>query len=437
MWKKMLCMALVLGLLLCGCGEKPTGDSQPTDAESTSASGGPVDYLQNVKDLAEVIPAYEKEPLVEYDPDRQVYISLENQDCDFYPNNSNSGGTVFILTREHYDVSQIQFNIPSQTQYEVSIRDLTPYCTVAYYNSEQSNHGLWDYQYIALQGMSWHEIVQMEAEARAAKTLAQQNTSDIEAHQAYRAISDAYYQMMENYETQYENLPQEQIPQFSAYALSYRFTDLGSHEETVETVEFRIGEETYTRDIGQWRLHETLPQELEDGKKQPVGLTIKNSGRFLGGVPGTPYTNGYIQLGSFFTFDTQEDLTLTGVHQVGVEVGLLGARVRIDGAQDYFWDLQRPLELEAGAHVEIDLFVKDARLAQYEIFLTTNFVLDYQIKNKTYGMVKAWFANYFHSRVWDTYLMAFEGIDIGEYYTCYYERTNSEWIQELPEEWLK
>lgn len=434
MGKRLLCMILAVALLLCGCGGGPTSDSQATDAGSTSGAGEPIDYLQNVKELAGEILAYEEEPLVEYDPDRQVYISLENQDCDFYPGIS-SGGRVIILTREHYDVSRIQLNIPSQTQYEISIEDITPYCTVAAYNSERKSHGLQNYQYIALQGVDWHEIAQKEAEARAAMTLAQQNVSDKEAYQAYKEICDAYNELMAGYQSQYENLPQEQIPQFSAYSLTYRFTGLGSHEETVESVEFVIGGETYTRNIGQWRLHKTMPQELADGNN-PVGLKQRHMASFV--IPGTPYSDGYIQLGRIFTFDAQEDLTLTGVHQLGVEVDILGARVRIGDAADYFWDMQRPLEVEAGTYVEIDLFVKDARLTQYETCLTTYLVMDYQIKNKEYGMVVPWTATYSHVQVWDTYLMAFEGIDIGKYYTCYYERFMVEnWLQELPEEWLK
>jgi len=123
-----------------------------------------------------------------------------------------------------------------------------------------------------------------------------------------------------------------------------------------------------------------------------------------------------------------------------VQIEMLGGRVQITGDTnaDFYWDLQQPLDISEGDMVNITLFLKDERFAQYEVGISTCIVMDYEINNKAYGMNLPCLLARINNRGWDTYLMAFEGYDMGEYYTCYYvpwfERW---WLNDLPEGWLE
>jgi len=155
----------------------------------------------------------------------------------------------------------------------------------------------------------------------------------------------------------------------------------------------------------------------------------------MGMISSSPYMSAYLCLDDTFTFNAEENLTITGIRQVGTQVDLLGAEVSVSGQASRFWEMDLPIEVEKGDRVEMDLYIKDDRFSEYEVCLCTYFIMDYQIRDKSYTMVMPCGMLRMHMEVWDTYLMAFEGIDIGEYYTCYLDPISHPWINSMPQSW--
>jgi len=198
-------------------------------------------------------------------------------------------------------------------------------------------------------------------------------------------------------------------------------------------------------DIGQWRLHTELPQEIYDSFMNMKGL----SGSSIKVAFTEPvYANGYAELANAAVFTVQEDLTVLGFNQLDTsvsEIPIIGARVRIMEevdeewitTMDYYWDTKQSLVFEKGTTVAIDLFVKDTRFCQYEFCFTACLFMSYEIRGEQHQYPSPMMLNCIHDNVWDTYLLAFEGIDIGEYYTCYVIPNSYDWLWEVPEKWLE
>ena len=430
MKKRIISLILATVLLLGGCAGDPQQDPTVTTAGTTSLE----EYRQKVIAAAEVA-TYDAEPLIEYDPNREVYISLANRNCDYYPNYWFNRENVIIITKEHYDIDEIQVNIPMQTEYTVEIQDRTDWCTVPAYDSEQDRFALHLYQYMCLQGVDWQEIGQLNANVDAALQLEFQSGTDQKARQAYQTLRKEYQAAAEaifqKYESEYYALSREDIPQFGVYYMRIFFPERGDYEETVETVEFVIGGKSYSVDIGQWRFHKTCPQMLLDGFNR-VGL--KQIDIAIGQVPTSPYCGDYAYLPTTFTFEAKEDLTVTGIHYEGTALNILGAQVTVSGQAAFFWNMDTPIEVEKGDNVQMDLYLRDDYFSEYNVCITGYPVMDYEIRGKAYGMVTPCLL-FRWDTYWDSYLMAFKGIDVGAYYTYLTDYTY--WLEEMPEAWLK
>ncbi len=446
---KKLCLLLALVLLISGCG---IHTELPYSPQSTAATVGvttpstgqqtpwePRD-VPEVEDVALQIPPYEGEPLISYDPERQVYISFQNQDVDFYPNYYYKGITGFVITRDRFEVENIQVNIQAMTEYEVKIYDFKEITDqLAQGQMIQSPVTLESYQYLTMQGIDWQAYSQLFAYSNAAQSIMNDYFAEMTRieglYDKYTAYQSPYLEQKNTYETECEKIEQGQVP-FSMYEVTILFTGAGSYEETVESIEVIIGEERYTVDIGQWRFHTELPAQLQANITR-TGISQKQI--MIGALLNTPYTGGVVQLQDALSFTALKDLTITGVHQVGVQIEMLGGRVQITGNTnaDFYWDLQQPLDISEGDMVNITLFLRDERFAQYEVGISTCIVMDYEINNKVYGMNLPCLLARINNRGWDTYLMAFEGYDMGEYYSCYYVPWFETWLRDLPEGWLE
>jgi len=432
---KKVCFLLALLLLLSGC----SGEPEPARSTPSSTAGmlGAVDYKQEVIDKTKQVPAYTGQPLIEHEPDREVYIGLSNRNIDLYPGYGDLGDTFYILTKEHYNINQIQINVSSQTKYEVQINDWTDMCQSLSHSTDYNQSGLQDYQYLCLQGVSWQELAQEQLYAQTAFKLSAEAT-EVEDKKGYRAVADAYSSVMKAYEAQYQAITEADIPRLSVYEVNLTFTDLGSYAETIETVEVTIGDKTYTQQIGQWRLHKSIPPEI-DWTFLPEGMDYYFGS--TGAISESAFTGGIIR-DSGFHFEARKDLTVTGLQALGIDAEVLGGSVQIlkgnkNTASDYFWDGQQPLEFEAGTEVEITVYLRHKSFEEYEVSVSGCLIMNYTLGNQAHQATRPCTWNRHNNRFWDTYLMAFKGIDIGEYYACYYRPILESWFDELPEAWRK
>ncbi len=426
-------------LLLCGCSgessQNPTEETTiPTGASSTAA----VDYLQNVTDLAQQrMPVYDEAPVIEFDPDRRIYVHVPKLDADLFYSEPHP---LWVYSLDPLDPEQIQLHIDCQTAYTMEyVGDYSKYCRVKEREAEMlPDLALQEFQYYSMQGVNWQELALLKAQAKAAYDLGLENVKEPEISRAYRAIYEDFQQRYEEtaaeYHKQYEALTTEDIPQFYLYRFQFSFPGHGAYEETVESAKLIIGSETYPIDLGQLRLHKSVPQIFTG--EAPFGLSNVILGKSA--LRCFAYNGSYTKVAEMYSFDTETDLTVTGMSQLtcGTEIQILAARVRIQGQADYFWDMQRPIEVAAGTHVDIDLYLKDARWEEYHPRITTYFLLDYTVGQENHVLtVNACFEPIIS--FWDIYLMAFEGIDMGEYYTYMVTPYSNGWLNELPEEWLE
>lgn len=450
-WLSLL-LALTL-LLLCGC----SGNTDPTGSNSTDPAATTVDlesniYHQKVMEQMYDPPVYDGEPPIPYDPDRQVYISLSNQDCDFYADYGSVGVVFWIITREHYNEDDIQVHIETSAKYEVSVADMTESCQVLSHNAFYPTYGLQQNQYICMQQPDWQELARSAIYNGIVADFIRRTAPGSEERAGYTELRHVYRDVWDAYETQYLAVNMDTMPKFSAYRVAIYFRELSkldSAEEVVNTVEFEIGGTTYTQHIGQWRLHNSTPQEIIDAIPAGVGVTAT---KMITTGLGTPaMADGIEILPGLFYVETTEDLTLTGIRQFETgdrAVNILGAKVwmldkkiwKEEGREvvlmEFLWDPNQPLDIAADSLVKIDLYVQDERLKNFDGCFTAFFFLDYAVRNQTDSILNPARLCRLNEHVWDTYLMAFEGIDLGEYYNVYYASTLA-WRKELPEGWLQ
>ena len=451
-----LLLALTM-LLLCGCngntastGSTGTNPTNTGMASTTTADLESNIYHQKVMEQVYEPPVYDGQPLIPYDPDRQVYISLANQDCDFYPDYGSNGVMFWIITREHYASDDIQVHIDTSVKYEVTVADMTESCQELSHNAFYPNFGLQKYQYMCMQKLDWRELARIAIYAKTAAELARRHAPSSEEYAGYMALQTEYWTLSDSYTNQYQAVNMETMPKFSAYRVSVNFRELSSlnnSEEIVETVEFKIGGSTYTQNIGQWRLHNFTPTEILDAIPTGVGITSMRSVTTALGSPAL--ADGFENLLGLFWINATEDLTVTGVRQFETgdrAVDIIGAKIQLldkeamedKGKQvvlmEYFWDLAQPLDIAAGTLAKIDLYVQDERMKNFDGCFTAYFFLDYTVRDQTDAILSPCRLSRLNDNVWDTYLMAFEGVDMGEYYNVYYAST-SDWRWELPEAW--
>lgn len=425
MSKRLTCMLLAILLLLCGCGDTTT------DTTAGSAAGSDtIDYHQNVlAQVPEVIP-YDGELAIPYDPDRQVYISLANQDCDFYPETGIGVNylSFWVLTLEPYDVSQIQVTFPAQTEYEVLVKDFSENCADTKHNHNGTNlsqYSLTYDEYMCMQQLDWLELAKQEAYIGTATKLAQAYERDSEEYKGYMALTESESDRVGNEWKQFRAVTKDHLPQFYAYKISVLFTGLGSHDEVVESMEVTLGDNSHKVDFGQWRLHTQTPKGITDS----IGNGLSSS------LPGYIFGNLNIET-CCFNFDVTEELTVTEARLFGsgaVDAKILGGRVQMydenweQVLMEYLWDAQSPLTFKNGDNIRIDLCIQNDHLSQYEVGRTLFIFLDYTVRNKEFTRVDENLLN----RVadpWEYYLIAFMGIDVAEYY---YYRGASSWYDEL------
>lgn len=423
--------AILVTFTLTSCATT-IANTQPTITEISTA---PKDIPKTEVTEGFSVPAYTGSPLVKVDPERKVYISLSNQDCDFFPNTFFAGINVTVLTTTHCNSNEISISIPMQTDYDYVISDISNECHQLSVNG--STAGFSNYHYLYLQNIDWQEIGQMAVDAMCASEQLVSCTPDSEKYRDLMEISNRYYELMSTYQNQYEMMSETDIPTMYAYSIDILFTGLHDphaelYDETVSTVDFIIAGECYTLDIGEWRFHTDLPTELEQ-----THPGVKQSQVAILAITDSPYNGGFVRLPDALSFSAQKDISITGIRNIGSKVDILGGKVQISNSTsnvDYFWDLQQPLFIDSGSDVSIELYLKDDRFSNYEVNCTLYLLMDYEIDGKSYMMTLPCKLDRINN-IWDSYFLALSGYDIGEYYTCFYVPQYENWINLLPNDW--
>lgn len=434
----------IICLLLAAC-TPDTINQETTDAPTTTGIG--------VENLTEYDPAmwpvllpYTGTPLLEADPEREIYVSLSNQDCDFYPGLPYQGIAFDLFTRTAYAPEDISVELSIQSGYHVSVTvlddafqhiDLDPETNCYGYGGQMPYH------YLCIQDVDLHTLGQLRSDAEHAgdiyySKLVPQNLATQEDYKTLiEGYVDTYTAMNQPYQDAYRAQGDTLLTDCHVYSINITFDRY--RDETVEYLELRLGDETCRIDFGQWRFHSQEPEELSFKHKG-----INTDAAAIVATPyDSPYAGGYINLYEAIRFTTNEDITLTGLRWAGGgALEVLGARIEstTDGsAMDFMWDSSQPRILDKGTGAKLSVYLYSETLKEYEACFTGFLYLDYTLVDTgaEYTVAVPCRIKRYNSEL-DTYCLAFLGVDVGEYYHYFQDEIlQVQWLDEIPGSWRK
>lgn len=442
--------ALVLSLIFCftmvSCSDP--GDISPGPTETAQPAvntpeANATEHTHDDPDIATERPVYTGEPLIKLEPEARVYIGLANQDCDLYPETYFGSLHFYIITLDHYAARDIQVEIPMQTKHSIRIDDITD----VYRKWEENGlyQGFSYYDYMCMRGADWKTIYDLKLSTE--EKLKEIDSAEIEDYQkksemwddAKKPYTDALY----TYYDDYEQLSGNDLPEFHVYNVNVSidgFDDpkLGLYEETADHAKIIIGESIYEVEFGEWRIHKSLPAAL---KTKTYGIRQKMIA--VTTIIDSPYSGGFVRLQDALSFVSSKDLTITGMRYFGNDLEVLGAHVNIkseDGAdgtaQDFYWDMNMPLDVSAGQIFDADIFIHDDRFKEYEVNMTLFIVMDYETDGRECSMLIPCTLERLNNCS-ETYLLSLGGVDIGEYKYYFYVPSFEGYLFDMPQSWSR
>ncbi len=434
---KMVALLLAGAVLLswmAGCANSPDA-AVPTDP---AVSVDPSSWPKVAKD-------YAASPIMEAEPDREFYISLQNQDCDFYPGASYNGVFFFIITKDAYNLEEIEVDFPGETGCRVIVSDYSSTLQDISRDRESGSYGpdgQMPYHYLCMQNVDLQALAQKQSDASYASAAYNKLVeSNLATQEDFLTLFEEYVipynNLCEEYINAYTAQPAQSIADHSAYLVNLIFEPKFYADETVEYIDVTLGGNTHRLEFGQWRFH----QENWLGADQThKGITLYSLG-VVGVSDDSPYAQGYLRTPDALRFKTTEDIILTGLRcSDGTDATVLGAKIvstSENGSMDFLWDGSGPVQMKANTSVSASVYFYSERFKEYEMNMTTVIYVDYMLVSTGEAGSFAMPCNFPRANnIWDTYCLAFLGVDVGEYY--HYipgDMQKISWISEIPEGW--
>ena len=405
---------------------------QPSmSAEQSPVTPVPIEKGSNASEIV-FVPGYF---------DGSVYLSLANQNCDFFENDGTVPGVVFkIISSEEIGKERIKVRVPIPMEYEVDISDATEEFHTAAKDGVFGAFGFDDF--LMMQKPDWSilaeikenetNLMQWQMSHHAGET--SWDMTDPEEIALNQKVEEGYSYLLPYLEA-WESFSDSDIPRFYVYYVSITF--LPPYEDvTVDHIDLTLGDKAITVPFGEWRFYrktpDTFPARDGYGLRQEMLGALTIGGTFLDG--------GYGIIADAFSFTVgRDDLTVTGADVCATDCEVLGAHVRIlngdrETVSDYYWDLHAPLDFKAGQTVSIDVIVYQERLKQYEFNGTAYLVMAYEINGRAHSMTVPCFLRRANDTL-ETYFAVFEKLDLREVYPYLYE--GDSFIPDFPEAWRK
>ena len=421
--KRFILFLLLIGLLagsLTGCAApaSPAGTAAPA-ADPAGTPPGPSpqeEFAEEDPPPAEFVPGW---------TDGEIYVTLANQDCDWYPDGTGLFPSMSfrIISSAALERQDIRVTLPMETPHEIRITDLSAY----YHTVDDPQSGeLGEFKFwhwLLLQKPDWDYLIGLKADRAALEAWEEAHpeaaegadVTDPEAVALFDRVLDGEL-YLQKYADAYEGLTPDQLPDFRVFQVDI-LPRTPFSEETVDHMELTLGTKTVTVPFGAWRFHAETPEQisLQDG----YGLTLRNPG--VMSLSGTFCDGGFGILRDAFSFTVGRDgLTVTGAQAFEPGQTLVGAHVRLltadqTAASDYYWDLRIPLDFPAGQTVSMDLIIYSRRLLEYEFGGTAYLSLDYEVNGRPHFLHVPCFLNRSND-ILETWLAVFEGCPLEKVY---------------------
>lgn len=409
-----LCVALVLACL-AGCQTEQmvpssiasTLPADGTDADAPSENTTSPGSAEPV-DIRPLPPENPGSSLVDYDPDRQIYIDAKGIYLDYYSGVTFGGKISFyILSRTWLDPADIQVTVPLDLPVDVSVRYVEELKreTAAMLDEEFLDQSGGDltmpyYVYQAYRGVDFSTLLE-----------AKQDDSEEKDPRLVAAL-EAEAQMRLNF----AQLQPSDLPEFYVYSVGIPLINLPEITEplTLEKVDVTIGKEVYEVKLGEVRL---LPREMFPAEAPVKGLRAQSSRYY------ELYNDGVVTItDAYRAEDIKEDMTLTGLYFAESEVQVQEIRVHIQsvqGALEMVWDGKSPIYLYQGDSIYIETVIQDDRTNEFISRVTWHAVVEYLDGQNEEKCAVTLHTKNMGWNLYELYAIIFDGVDMESYYRDY------------------
>ena len=425
------CFTLLLGLL-AGCQTDPV-NTLPT--VNTAPAGTTAPQVTEPVDTRLLPPENPGNSLIEYDPDRQIYIDSENVYVDYYVGVSGFASFGFeIYSRQKLDPEEIKVTVPVDLPFQVMTGEYTVVERKPNVSVEAGNDGAFGclpyYLYLAYRGETFEAgeaVAPYDLEGGIYEVM---NT---EGELVYAGdVLAGKYELKEGEEIdpryrEFASLKEEDLPEFYVYGVTIVLFNITDLQETVvlDKLDLTIGGETYEAKLGCVRL---LPQEAFPADAKIVGGKSRGSGS------GALYNDGiFIHGDAIFIEELPEDITITGLRMAEEASRILDITVALTSGGQYMemkWDGASPLYLFKGDGIRINAVVKNEHAAKFMGRVWSHAIVEYtnsaneQLCSVATQAVRAVRSPY------EYYAIIFDGLDLEPYYRNYFYKNFFQWVDE-------
>lgn len=330
-----------------------------------------------------------------------------------------------ILSREHYDPADITVSLPIEAPYQAGLWEETvQYDRTQYYREMQfggyetlipsrqldTDFPLWIYQ--TYRGLNWETLP--------------------ETWDSGMGIPDAYGE-------DYMALKREDLPEFYLYSCEVLIgldetgnTMALSKDETIHTLDIQMGEERYTVDVGEIRIHaEPL---IDESGYWPDGIFGFYSGAAIS-TDSDFYGPGYVTA-NLGHYGVEKDITLTGfslMEEIEGTAELVETKVYLsDNESEYgmeiLWDGESPIPVQAGQYYTVEVVIHDSRMDGLCYGGRIYPQLTFRYQGESYTQAEGISLTRENNEPWVWYAGGLDGLDIAPYYhDYYYVYENTHW----------
>ena len=407
------CAAVVLALFGTGC------ESTDLPAQTSDA---PTQFVETTG-----APHAPGNSLIEYDPDREIYIHCSNVQTTGYMGQSGYWLPLTIYSKEPLTPEDIRVEMESQNDYRINYVSENVVGRDTQYNQfgDQSIMDSSYYPYYLYQ-------VSKGTDFSLAGRLWELNLNPPEfGTEEYEAMQEligektpwqAHEELMQEHRDSYISLTPDDIPEFYVYYLSLEFA--GSAEETIREMTFYVKDMPYQVNIGNLHL---VPEEIPQAYPWSDAVYMDSAVTFVPSV--NFYGNGmaYFQA---FTFTATEAMKLTELKFPNADAILVSASISITSGGmtvESSWDGKSEVLLYPGDMVDMYIVVQSPHLQGIHYHVDLLYELFMTIEEEPYSLSLQVPISSFNANYHEIYAMVFEGLNMESYYRDYYYMKQEDW----------
>lgn len=390
------------------------------------------DERETQSDLAQLpVVSYPGNDLVPYDPNLELYVLFENVHMTMYLDNP-ALLYFYIFSHRPLDVEAISIDIPIEANYDVHIYDSPDYQqTEVSILQDGKNLGemgsLNALPYYVFQCYAGVDFEQIGSTLRLAQQAENDRNSDADE------LWQRYYLLLNGEVSNFRNLQSDALPKFYVYS-GYVFVsgnNTTSKDEIFTTVDVKIGDEVYHKEIGEVRIVPgEIPTHVPVSGLQYTAEFLKETFTYMIGTTQRPYSDG-VGKEEILQFTAPQDMTLTGFHILDEFTQFLDLQLVIISPEkyaiDFYWDGISDIEVSEGSQISLVLYYRNPVMANLWYQVEMRAELDYAIGEEEQCILLG--RNYVPIvlNIHELYALVFAGVDMESYYRDYYYPLYETW----------